>query len=111
MFRNTLLAAFTCLILSLANSAFAIDKDTAKRQGLIGETANGYLASPTGSASSEVRALIEQINAKRRAAYQNSAAKAGVSRSVIEQRIAERLRSRAVSGDYLQDASGRWYQK
>ncbi len=100
------------LLLSLAGTAAtALTLGEAKEQGLLGETNGGYVASPGATASGEVRALADQINKARREAYARSATEAGVSRDVIEARMAQRLFDRADSGDYVQDAQGAWIRK
>lgn len=52
--------------------AWAISMDDAKAKGLIGEQVNGYLGY-VKSPSSSVRAMVEAINNKRRAAYNKGA--------------------------------------
>lgn len=101
----------TALLLSLSTMSWALSKDEAKAQGLIGETSQGYLASVTGNPSAEVRALIDKINIQRKTVYQQKAAKAGVSIQVMQQRVAQRLIERAAKGSYLRNAAGTWYRK
>lgn len=76
------MAATLCLLASL--SVFAIDLDTAKADGLVGERADGYLGAVRGSASAEVRSLIDDINAKRKAQYQRIAAKNSIPLAEVE---------------------------
>ena len=59
-------------VLLFSSQLYAADLGTAKAQGLIGETPNGYIAQ-VGAASSEIQALIETINAKRKDHYQKIA--------------------------------------
>lgn len=59
-------------------SIYAIELDTAKADGLVGERADGYLAAVNPSASAEIRALIDDVNAKREAQYQRIAQKNGI---------------------------------
>ncbi|WP_136679780.1 YdbL family protein [Neptunomonas sp. XY-337] len=101
----------TMVLSTLFTNAWALSLDEAKAKGLVGETQQGYLASVTASPSGDVRALIDSINKKRATAYQQSASKAGVERSVIEARIAQRLYERAGSGSYLKSPAGQWYRK
>jgi len=60
------------LILVLQN-AWAIDLHSAKAQGLVGEANSGYLAAVKKPVSNEIKALIADVNAKRKAKFQNTA--------------------------------------
>lgn len=97
-------------MLSLANSAWALNLDEAKSQGLIGEQSNGYLGLINNSNAS-AKSLIDDINRKRRAAYTAKAKKAGVELKIIEIRIGERLQQRAKKGEYVQRSNGQWQRK
>lgn len=97
-------------MLSLANTAWALNIDDAKSQGLIGELSNGYLGLINNS-NSEAKKLTEDINRKRRAAYAAKAKKAGVELKIIEIRIGERLQQRAKKGEYIQRSNGQWQRK
>lgn len=103
------LVALSLTLLSLT-PAWALNLNEAKAKGLVGETQTGYLAA-VGNASAEVTALMGEINKKRRAAYLNSAKKAGVDLNIIEVRIGQRLYERAEKGAYLQKKDGSWYKK
>jgi hypothetical protein len=114
MMKTTLKSLITRVVLALTlslNVAWAISLDQAKSQGLVGETPSGYLASVNPSPKSEVTQLISDINQKRKAAYKESASKAGVELKVIEARIGQKLYERADKGEYLQSTSGQWYKK
>lgn len=104
-----LAAGVLALLLSLP--AHALSLDDAKAQGLVGERSSGYLGVVSPSASAEVRALVEEINRKRRALYQQKAASAGVSLEVMELRTGQRLQDLTPAGEYIQDAGGRWVRK
>jgi len=60
-------------LLLAALSAFAIDLDTAKAEGLVGERADGYLGAVKSNAAAEVRTLVNEINGKRKAQYERIA--------------------------------------
>lgn len=70
----TLRQLTTVLLLSIASTAFALDLDSAKSQGLVCEQADGYLRALSGSADG----LVDQINRQRAAAYADIARKNGV---------------------------------
>ena len=107
-------AILTSIILAIslvAAPAWAISKDDAKAQGLIGERNNGYLGIITSSPNADLKNLVTGINNKRRAAYDKGAKKAGVERSVFELRMGQRLQDRAPSGHYIQLPNGKWQRK
>ncbi len=106
---RALAATLVALLLSLP--AHALSLDDAKAQGLVGERGTGYLGIVSASPSADVTQLVQQINAKRRALYQQKASKAGVSLEIMELRTGERLQQMTPSGEYVQDANGRWVRK
>jgi len=106
---RTLATALFALLLSLP--AYAISLDDAKAQGLVGERSSGYLGIVTQSPSADVKKLVSQINNKRKALYQKKAGNAGVSLDVMELRTGQRLQEMTPSGQYIQDANGRWVRK
>lgn len=65
-------------------AVFAADVNTAKNQGLIGERADGYLGVVDPSAAGEVKALVREINGKRRAEYERIAKANSISRQEVE---------------------------
>lgn len=98
------------LVLMLQN-AWAIDLDSAKSQGLVGEANNGYLAAVKTPASAEVRALIQEVNAKRRAEFERTAANTGATLEQVALRFYELAVQRTSPGHYYQDPGGRWQKK
>lgn len=106
-----IISLFILLLAMSATTVWAASLDEAKAQGVVGEQLNGYLGLVKGSAGSDIKALIKDINRKRSAAYAEKARKAGVDKKIIETRIGERLKQRAKSGQYTQDVSGRWIKK
>ena len=88
--------------------AFAIELDTAKETGLVGEQQNGYLGAVVES--SEVMELINDINAKRKAKYQELATKNGITLEQVEILAAKTAYEITESGNYLQ-VNGQWVRK
>jgi len=107
--KKYLLTLITLLLLS--PTSWALSLNDAKAQGLIGERTNGYLGIVTTNADSTLRVLVDDINRKRRKAYQEKAQKAGVDIQVIELRVGERLHKRASPGHFVQDNHGQWKRK
>ena len=113
MFRQIqkILTVFALALSLVATSAWAVSMDEAKAQGLIGERANGYLGIVVSNPSSDIKRLVSDINKKRRAAYKESAASAGVERDIFELRMGQRLLQRTPSGQYIQLQNGNWKKK
>ncbi len=79
----------------------------ARTQGLIGEKPDGYLGY-IAAPSAAVRALVEDINIKRKAAYTREASSAG---STVEQfafTTGCRLIQQAAQGEKYQTPGGQW---
>jgi uncharacterized protein YdbL (DUF1318 family) len=98
------------LIFFLQN-AWAIDIGAAKEQGLVGEANNGYLAAVQTPASAEVRALIADVNGKRKATFESTAQKTGVTVVQVANRFYELAVEKTEPGHYYQDTAGRWIKK
>ena len=82
-----------------------------KGQGLVGEMADGYLGSPKGSVSGEVKALIDDINAKRKREYLKIAKQVNKPLDVVELLAAEKARAKTRAGHYVQLDNGRWVKR
>jgi len=98
--------------LAFVPSAFAMDLDSAKAQGLVGERQNGYVGIVTSSPTPELRKLVDDINLRRRASYQEIAARTpGASLNAVERLAAEKLIAKTVSGHYVENAAGIFVKK
>jgi hypothetical protein len=91
-----------------STAAFAIELDTAKEEGLVGEQQNGYLGAIVQS--SDVLLLINDINAKRKAKYQELATKNSITLEQVEILAAKKAYEKTESGHYLQ-VDGLWLKK
>jgi uncharacterized protein YdbL (DUF1318 family) len=99
------------ILLALAfQSAWAVDIHTAKEQGLVGEANTGYLAA-IGTPNAEVRALVAEVNEKRKAEFKRTAEKTGATLVQVQYRFYELAVQRTAPGHYYQDASGNWKRK
>jgi len=106
-----LLSVCAVLLMIVSTTGFALDLQTAKSRGLVGETPTGYLADPTGQASAEVKALIQDINAKRKARYSQVAEKVGKSLVIVEQLAGKKAVEKTKPGLYVQKPNGQWLKK
>jgi uncharacterized protein YdbL (DUF1318 family) len=103
------IAAFALLL--VVQSAWAIDIRDAKAQGLVGEANSGYLAAVATPANAEVRALIAEVNEKRRAQFERTAQQTGTTVSQVANRFYELAVQKTSAGNYYQDAGGSWRKK
>lgn len=81
-----------------------------KAAGLVGEQMNGYLGLVDPNASAEVKALVNNINAQRKAEYQRIAAKNGVPADEVARLTAQKVIGQAASGHFVQTPSG-WQRR
>lgn len=98
----------TCLLL-IAQPVFSIDLQSAKQQGLVGETPGGYLEA-VKSPSPEVKALVESINSQRKQKYQEIAARNNTSLEAVEQLAGNKAIEKSTPGSYIK-LGGSWQQK
>ena len=98
------------LVLLLQN-AWAIDIDSAKAQGLVGEANTGYLAAVKTPASAEVNALIADVNSIRKTKFQSAAKKTGTTVAQVSNRFYEIAIQKTEAGHFYQDKGGRWVKK
>jgi len=108
---KTIVYVITCIffILSTATASFALDLQTAKAQGLVGETTSGYLA-PVKGGNKEVAQLVKDINAKRKQTYQKIAQRNKTSLKSVEQLAGKKAIEKTPGGQYVQ-IGGQWKKK
>lgn len=108
--RKTIKRGLGALTLSLllALPALALDLGAAKAKGLVGETNTGYLAAVKPSA--DVDALVADINAQRKAQYQEIARKNGISLQAVEARAGLKSIEKTPPGEYVNTGAG-WQKK
>ena len=89
-------------------SAWAISLDDAKNQGLVGEDSSGYLGLVVQN--EEAKAVVDDINAKRKAQYLKLAKKNNLSLSQVEALAAAKTIEKTQSGHYV-EVNGNWVKK
>jgi uncharacterized protein YdbL (DUF1318 family) len=99
------------LVLALPAPALSLELESAKRDGLIGERADGFVGVVVAKPTQELQQLVDSVNAKRRAKYQQIAKQNGTSLDAVAGLAGEKLVQRAAKGEYVTDAQGNWYQK
>ena len=82
-----------------------------KADGLIGEQANGYLGLVRQDVPPDIKALVRDVNAKRKARYQSIAQKQSVPLAEVEKVGGTTAIDRTLRGNYIKDSSGRWRKK
>ena len=116
-YRHSIRAAALAALFSFGalGAAPAVAQDAvvsaAKAAGTVGEQSDGYLGI-NGSVSSEVRAAVDALNIKRRAAYTELAAKRGVTvQDMAAVTGCQTLASRVSQGQIYRIGSGQWVTK
>ena len=100
----------TALVAIAAATAWSMDLTTAKQYGLVGEKENGYLGTVKPDASEEAKALVEDVNDKRRARYLTIASENGIPLKVVEERAGKTSIERTRIGHYYKE-DNRWRKK
>ncbi|MBN1931986.1 MAG: YdbL family protein [Desulfobacterales bacterium] len=79
-----------------------------KKNGIIGENNKGYLEF---IADKDKEDVVKAENQDRRTIYSAIAQQQGTKIEVVEIHRAAQIEEKAESGEWLQDANGKWYQK
>ncbi|WP_028292335.1 YdbL family protein [Oceanobacter kriegii] len=98
-----------CALMLMSLGAAAMDLDTARETGLVGERLDGYVG--VVNASGPVDALVAEINQQRKQHYQQIANKQNTPLANIEKIAGEKLVGKAKQqGYFYQSANGEWAQ-
>ena len=98
------------VVFGAALPSAALDLDAARQQGLVGEQSDGYVGAGSASPSAEVKALVAEVNGKRRAAYAEIAQKNGTAPEAVAALSGQKLIERAPAGQWVW-ANGSWTKK
>jgi uncharacterized protein YdbL (DUF1318 family) len=112
-FHRAAVVAVLALILSAVpvGTSFAGQLDAAKKAGSVGERPDGYLGLVDQNAGAEAKALVQEINGKRREKYGAIAKKRGTSVEAVAALAGAKLVKGAPPGQYVMTSSGKWIQK
>ena len=80
-----------------------------KAQGIVGEDNKGYLQFVDGKKAKED--VVAAENMDRKTVYTAIAKQKGTTAELVGNRRALQIAKKASPGEWLQDASGKWYQK
>ncbi|ROS04968.1 hypothetical protein EDC56_0486 [Sinobacterium caligoides] len=106
--KNIAILSFLLTSCLYFSSAMALDIGEAKTRGLVGEKPDGYAA--TIKSDPEAKALVDEINAKRKANYQALAKKNKLSLSQVESLAGDKSLKKTAKGHYIYQ-NGRWVKK
>lgn len=105
-----MITRLTAVLLLVSSAlAMALDIDSAKSQGLVGEQPNGFLG--VVKATSDAVQLAAEINAKRRAAYEAIAKKNGATLDQVAILAGQKAIEKTAPGAYIQTPDGQWVKK
>ena len=105
------IGAMLLLLCLSALPAAAQSLDQAKAAGQVGERIDGYVGVVDANAPGNVRAMVDQVNAERRAKYAEIAAERGTSVQAVAQIAGQKLIERTPGGQFVLGADGQWRQK
>jgi uncharacterized protein YdbL (DUF1318 family) len=110
--RTALVAGLGLAIAALSPwPAGAEELPAAKQAGWLGERIDGYLGVVKADTPPDIRALANEINARRREEYARIAQREGVSVDAVAQLAGQKLIDRAGPGEWVVGADGNWRQK
>ncbi len=112
--NNRIINVFLALLISLMAVSVAVAASPLskpKADGLIGEQANGYIGLVTQNVPADVRKLVNEANANRKAGYQKIAAREGTRLAEVEKVGGKTAIDKTLRGNYIRDASGSWRKK
>jgi uncharacterized protein len=118
-----IIALFTVLIFCAEGNCFAGASDIKARMqqrlptivklksaGIVGENNKGFLEYIPGAAPKEA-GVVAAENKDREAVYNAIAKQQGTTSGLVGERRAIQIGQKASPGEWLQDASGKWYKK
>ncbi|MGR5064647.1 YdbL family protein [Photobacterium sp. DNB22_13_2] len=99
------------LLSFIAFSAFALNLQQAKDQGLVGEANTGLISPITARPSQEVRSLVTKVNKRRTNTFKKISVSHGLTVKEVGHIAHKKAIEKTSSGNYYQDSSGKWVQK
>ena len=111
--NNWVTNVFLALLISMMAMSVAVASPLAqpKADGLIGEQANGYIGLVQQNVPADIKRLVNDVNAKRKAGYQRIAKKQGTSLAEVERVGGNTAIEKTLRGNYIRNANGSWSKK
>lgn len=103
------MSLIAALLISISTPVFAMDLQQAKAQGLVGEQPNGYLG--VVKATPEAINLANDINERRRAAYEKIARENGTTLDQVAAITGQTAIDKSASGTWVKTPEGQWVKK
>jgi len=97
------------LFAAVPASAQGLSLQDAQARGLVGEKLDGYVGVVQNAPG--VVQLVNDVNLQRRQLYRDIARKNNIPLDTVERLAADKAIKRAGSGEYVQDATGKWVRK
>lgn len=94
----------------IALSVFAADLEQAKRDGLVGERADGFLGLVVANAPADVVSLVAEINDKRKAEYERIAKQNSLTLEQVQALAGKKTIEKTRKGDWI-FVNGDWQKK
>lgn len=112
---NWMTRVIVALLIGMLTAAVSVASESPltqpKADGLIGEQADGYIGLVKIDAPADIRQLVKEVNAKRKAGYEKIAATQGVPLSEVEKVGAKTAFEKTLKGNYIRDTNGVWRKK
>jgi len=109
--RRRFIASFTALALGAAVVARPLaaqdNLEALRASGAVGESFDGFVVDRSGGNA----ALVNSVNAKRRAIYEKQAKSEGVSTAAVGQVYAQQILKKAPKGTWFLNQQNQWVQK
>ncbi len=105
------LALLLCWLAVPMAATAANPLDQPRAEGTVGERYDGFAVVRSNSASSDIRNLVKDINAKRKALYEKRAAAESVPVEQVGKIYAREVFKSAPSGTWFLKEDGQWVQK
>lgn len=107
--RMLVMTLLALLVAVFSLPVLAMDLNDARRAGLVGEKPDGYIAAVKSTA--ETSALVEEVNARRKAEYQRISAENGQKVDVVARLAAQQVIQGLEPGSFYQAADGSWKKR
>jgi uncharacterized protein len=107
-------AAWLLALVAMAMAAGPVaaqSLDELRAQGVVGERFDGYAVVRAPGASAQVQSFVANVNAQRRAIYQQRATQQHVPADQVGRVYAKQLFERAPPGTWFLDETGKWVRK
>jgi len=109
MQNNELIVATVVASLVLVSGVSAMSLEEAKSKGLVGEKPNGYLG-VVGQSGPDVHALADEVNHKRRQAYEDIAKRNRTQLDSVEALAGQKAIQNTQPGHFVESPGG-WVKK